>query len=127
MKERLGSLVPSTVLLLIVFLLVACGATPDADADEQIEIVSVERGPLTVSITAVGSVSPRAEAKLSFGTGGEVSDVLVRAGGAPDSPHARLDDQVVDRDRAVRRVGQTDPVPVACLQHGSAIRRERHR
>jgi HlyD family secretion protein len=75
---------PNKLALLTLFvfvgLLIGCGASGDGSADEAIEIVRVERGPLTVSITAVGSVSPRAEVALSFGTGGEVSDVLVRAG-----------------------------------------------
>jgi RND family efflux transporter MFP subunit len=80
MNGRLRSLVPVTALLAILYVFVGCAANADGDADEQVEIVTVERGPLTVSITAVGSVSPRAEARLSFGTGGEVSDVLVQAG-----------------------------------------------
>ena len=80
MTRRLNRVAPLVMLILVAGLTIGCEANGDGSADEQLEIVRVERGPLTVSITAVGSVRPRAEVALSFGAGGEVSDVLVQAG-----------------------------------------------
>lgn len=80
MIRRSSNFALMTLFVFVGGLLIGCGASADGNVEEQIEIVRVERGPLTVSITAVGSVSPRADTALSFGAGGEVSDVLVRAG-----------------------------------------------
>jgi HlyD family secretion protein len=66
--------------VLALFLLLGCTGNGNSQGEGEIELVTAQRGSLTVSITAVGSVSPRAEANLSFGTAGQVREVLVKAG-----------------------------------------------
>jgi HlyD family secretion protein len=83
-----------TLLLLLVSLVgSACAANPQSDVDERIETVTVERGSIATSVTAVGSVRPGVEAVLSFEISGLVSEVLVRPGQKAESgePLVRLD------------------------------------
>jgi HlyD family secretion protein len=56
----------------------AHGAQSDGEAD--LETVTIERGSLTISTTATGSILPGAEVTLSFEVSGQVSDVLAQAG-----------------------------------------------
>jgi HlyD family secretion protein len=76
MRTRFYRLVP----VLALFLLFGCTGDGNSQDEGEIELVSAQRGSLTVSITAVGSVSPRTKASLSFGTAGQVRDVLVETG-----------------------------------------------
>ncbi len=80
MNTRRPWLVSVVILALLAIVLDGC-ASNEGDADEgEVELVTVERGPLVTSITATGSILPGAEATLSFRVGGEASDVLVQAG-----------------------------------------------
>ncbi len=67
-------------LILLVSLLSGC-APQESDNDEnEIEVITLQRGSLVTSITSTGSVSPAAEVVLSFEVTGRVEEVLVRAG-----------------------------------------------
>ena len=83
-SQQLGFLVLTLFLLLAVSLSTASGCTKDSDAGtentETAEIVTVERGSLTTSISAVGSIRPAAQVVLSFQVTGLVSEVMVQAG-----------------------------------------------
>lgn len=67
----------------------ALSGTPDDESG----VVTVERGSLVTSITALGSIRPGAEAVLSFQVPGRVTEVLVQAGGHVErgQPLARLE------------------------------------
>jgi HlyD family secretion protein len=80
MHTRFHPFVSVFILFGLLVVLISCAGGGGADDGEQIEIVTVQRGSLTVNVTAIGSVSPRAEVTLSFGTAGEVHQVLVQAG-----------------------------------------------
>jgi multidrug efflux pump subunit AcrA (membrane-fusion protein) len=80
MKTRTARTLLAILLLLFTGILGACtpkAADPDQDATEN---VTVERGSLVTTVTAVGSVRPGAESVLSFEISGRVTDVLVRPG-----------------------------------------------
>ena len=75
------------VLVVIIALLASIvnGCSPgagegDDEGGDEVEIVMVERGSLSTSVTATGSVLPRSEVRLSFELSGRVSDVLVQEG-----------------------------------------------
>jgi len=73
--------VPAVGLLILFALLgTACAAGSQGEEDEHTEIVSVERGSIATSVTAVGSVRPGVETVLSFEIGGRIREVLVRPG-----------------------------------------------
>jgi HlyD family secretion protein len=57
-----------------------CGAVPADQNQPETELVTVERGSLERSITAVGSVRARTEIALSFEAAGRVDQILVQAG-----------------------------------------------
>jgi len=85
---KLGLLV-----VLVTLVASACASIPQSDGGERIETVTVERGSIATSVTAVGSVRPGVEAVLSFEIGGLVSEVLVRPGQEAEAgePLVRLD------------------------------------
>jgi len=75
------------------FLLVGCASRSASTEQDPVEIVTVERGSLVTSITALGSIRPGAEVVLSFQGAGQVSEVLVEPGDAVQRGQAlvRLD------------------------------------
>jgi HlyD family secretion protein len=93
MKNNLRIWAAVLAIALLTGLLIGCGADGSSSMDEQVELVTVERGSLASSISAVGSVRARTEALLSFDTAGRVSQVLVQAGDQvrQDQPLAQLD------------------------------------
>lgn len=68
------------ILLTLVIGLAACAAEGEEAAEEEIEVVSVERGSLTTAVASSGSVLPKAEVDLAFGVGGQVAEVAVETG-----------------------------------------------
>jgi HlyD family secretion protein len=67
-------------LLLVACLVSGCGLGEQGQAGVELEVAAVERGSLTSSITAVGTVRAGAEVILSFETSGRVSMVAVQEG-----------------------------------------------
>jgi HlyD family secretion protein len=84
---------PYILFLLLLGVLAGCASSTATEGDEAAEIVTVERGPLSTSITALGSIRPGAEVVLSFEGAGRIHEVLVQAGeqAQSDQPLARLD------------------------------------
>jgi HlyD family secretion protein len=80
MKKQccVGTLV--VVLALLLSGLVGCLPSGKAQDGKVDEIVTVERGSLVTSVTAVGRVLPISEVALSFEISGRVTEVLVKAG-----------------------------------------------
>jgi HlyD family secretion protein len=74
-------------------LLAGCAHGASDGVEAPPEVVTVERGSLATSITALGSIRPGAEALLSFQVPGRVTEVLVRAGQQVqrEQPLARLE------------------------------------
>jgi HlyD family secretion protein len=93
MKMKSGSVILAVLLVLLTGMLGACGPKNDSPEADTTETVTVGRGSLVTSVTAVGSVRPEAEVVLSFEISGRVTDVLVRSGDQvqKDQPLARLD------------------------------------
>lgn len=61
-------------------------------------LVTAQRGPLSATVNAAGSIQPRQVRNLSFTTSGIVAEVLVEIGDqvAPDDPLVRLDDRELE-------------------------------
>lgn len=73
----------SVVLLAVVLLLhYATGCTKEGNGTDpqDMELVTVEEGSLTVSVTAIGKISAGTDATLSFGTPGQINAVVVKSG-----------------------------------------------
>jgi len=75
--------------LILLVVLVAAGTgwggyryfqSGDSDESETWEVITVRRGTLEVSISATGSIEPLTQAKLGFGVGGTLAEVLVEEG-----------------------------------------------
>jgi HlyD family secretion protein len=79
--------------LLLISALAGCASSAATEGDETAETVTVERGPLSTSITALGSIRPGAEVVLSFEGAGRVYEVFAQAGKRVDrdQPLAHLD------------------------------------
>ena len=60
--------------------LLACGQDSDSTAVSEEQVVAVQRGDLTVDITAVGNLAFAHEEELTFGVEGTVEEVLVEIG-----------------------------------------------
>jgi HlyD family secretion protein len=71
-------------LLLVTILVAGCGLGEQDPADVELEVVPVERGSLTSSISAVGTVRAGAEIVLSFETAGRVRLLAVQEGARVD-------------------------------------------
>jgi HlyD family secretion protein len=86
-------LIVTLVLALLTTTISSCAPREQSDGEADLEIVTIERGSLTISTTATGSVLPGAEVTLSFEVSGRVSDVLVQAGARvkEDQALAQLD------------------------------------
>lgn len=93
MKKGLLLLLTATVLALLLAAATGCGTDTENPASQEVEWVTVERGSLVSSITAVGSVRARTEVVSSFEIPGRISEVLVQAGDQIErgQPLARLE------------------------------------
>jgi RND family efflux transporter MFP subunit len=86
-------LIVTLVLTLLATTISSCAHSEQGDGEVNLETVTIEQGSLTISTTATGSILPGAEVTLSFEVSGQVSDVLVQAGGRvkKDQALAQLD------------------------------------
>jgi len=92
------------VLCLVSTLSISCGSDSDATAVTEGQIVTVQRGDLTIDITAVGNLAFAYEEKLTFGISGTVEEVLVEVGDSVKEEQvvAKLDDaSVISLQKAV--------------------------
>ena len=84
MTDRRSSQIISVVAAVLLLLASGgCGTGTDTEGDE-VEIVTVQRGSLVTSITAIGSTLPGAEVALVFQVGGTVSEIHVGTGDRVD-------------------------------------------
>ncbi len=79
-KMQIRSLVALTLVFLWISVVSGCASGDSSQAASELEFVSVQRGSLTSSVTAVGSVRAGSEVKLSFAATGRVDEVLVQPG-----------------------------------------------
>jgi len=75
-KIKLGLIL--TVLLLALPGITACTGGSQEEVSQQ--LVRVERGDITVSVTGSGEIEASREARLAFGSGGKVDEILVKEG-----------------------------------------------
>ena len=68
------------VLCVISSLSISCGPESDSTAVTEEQVVAVQRGDLTIDITAVGNLAFAYEEELTFEVGGTVGEVLVEVG-----------------------------------------------
>ncbi len=68
------------VLCVVSALSISCGRESDLTAVTEEQVVAVQRGDLTVDITAVGNLAFSHHEELTFGVGGTVEEVLVEVG-----------------------------------------------
>lgn len=94
--RRLSKRIAPSVVLLLVILAAACSPGGADQDQEAVETVTVERGSIVTSITAVGSIQPGVEVGLSFELSGRVTEVLVAEG------------QQIKRDTALARLDTSD-------------------
>ncbi len=78
MKTKVKFGLVLTALLLPVLALTACQGAGGATVTQQ--LVKVERGDMTISVTGNGQIGTSREARLAFGSGGKVAEVLVKDG-----------------------------------------------
>jgi HlyD family secretion protein len=94
---RLKSIVITIIVLLAAVALVFAGSQlmggSQADADEGIQTVVVERGTLRASVDATGSVVPETRLELNFESAGRVAEIMVEEGDQVEAGEvlARLD------------------------------------
>jgi len=93
MKRQQRVKTVAIVFALLLSGMVGCLPSGEVQEDQADEIVTVGRGSLVTSVTAVGRVLPLSEVTLSFEVSGRVTEVLVKAGVSvkQGQPLARLD------------------------------------
>jgi multidrug efflux pump subunit AcrA (membrane-fusion protein) len=93
MKIRSAGMTLAILLVVLACLGSACAPKAASPEEGDTETMTVGRGSLVTSITAVGSVRPRAEVVLSFEVSGRVTEVLVSPGDIVQEgqPLARLE------------------------------------
>lgn len=80
MRTRPGSWTVTLALLLVAGLVSGCSLGEQDQAGTELEVAAVQRGSLTSSITAVGTVRAGTEVIMSFDAPGQVSTMLVQEG-----------------------------------------------
>jgi len=106
MRRWIWIVIGLAVVLAVAFFAVWRQGASSTAAPEEADTVRVERKPLVASISASGSVSPKAQVALNFGAPGTVSQVPVVEGQAVRGGDvlARLD--ATELDLAVRQAEQ---------------------
>jgi len=106
MRRWIWVVIGLAVVLAVAFIVVGRQGAQNAAAPDETDTVRVERKPLVASISASGSVSPKAQVALNFGMPGRVSEVLVVEGQSMrrGDALARLDS--TELDLAVRQAEQ---------------------
>ena len=80
-KMKFGSLISLALMLLLLISAVSgCDSGESGEAPSELEFVTVERGSLVSSVTAIGSVRAGSEVVLSFAATGRLSQVRVQPG-----------------------------------------------
>jgi HlyD family secretion protein len=102
MKMGLRGLIWVFVFVCLIIAIGGCDLSRGEQVVEDVEYVTVERGSLASSITAVGTVRARNEVLLSFETAGRVSDVLVEAGDAIEQDQVLAKLSMADLELQVR-------------------------
>ena len=92
------------ILCVVSALSIGCGPEPDSTAVTEEQLVAVQRGDLTIDITAVGNLTFACEEELTFEVGGTVGEVLVEVGDSVEEGQilAELDDtSIISLQQAV--------------------------
>ena len=92
------------VLCVVSALSISCGSDSDSAAVTEEQMVAVQRGDLTIDITAVGNLAFAYEEKLTFGVSGTVEEVLVEVGDSVEEGQVlvELDDtSIISLQKAV--------------------------
>lgn len=95
MKRTLTLVLTAFILSGLAVSLLACG--PESDTVSKAQVVTVQRGDLTIDITAVGNLAFAYEEKLTFGVEGTVEEVPVEVGDSVEEGQvlANLDDTFI--------------------------------
>jgi HlyD family secretion protein len=120
MKMGLRRLIPASVLVCLMIALGGCSFGGDEEVVEDVEYVTVDRGSLVSSISAVGSVRARKEVLLSFDTAGRVSEVLVEAGESVEQGQVLARLTMADLELQVRNAQAAKAVSQAQLDQLNA-------
>ena len=106
MRRWIWVVIGLVVVVAVLFLIVGRQGAQSVAAPDETDTVRVERKTLVASISASGSVSPKAQVALNFGMPGTVSEVLVVEGQPvrTGAALARLDS--TELDLAVRQAEQ---------------------
>jgi HlyD family secretion protein len=102
MKMGLRGLIPVFAFVCLMIAVGGCSMSGNDQVVEDQEYVTVERGSIESSISAVGSVRARNEVLLSFETAGRVSNVLVEAGEAVEQDQVLAQLNMEDLELQVR-------------------------
>ena len=92
------------VLSVVGALSISCGPEPDSAAVTEDQVVTVQRGDLTIDITAVGNLAFSHQEELTFEASGTVGEVLVEVGDSVEEGQvlAKLDDtSIISLQKAV--------------------------
>jgi HlyD family secretion protein len=95
-------LVSVVIVTLLASVLASCASGADDEGEEEVEIVTAQRGSLVTSNTATGSIYPRSEAALSFEISGRVNDVLISVGERVEQGQALVQLDTTDLEYQVR-------------------------
>ena len=80
MKRILKIMLVVLVMGVVGALSISCGPESDSAVVAEEQLVTVQRGDLTIDITAVGNLAFSHREGLTFGAGGTIGEVLVEAG-----------------------------------------------
>jgi len=92
------------VLCVVSALSISCGPESDSTTVAEEQVVAVQRGDLTVDITAVGNLAFACEEELTFGVEGTIEEVLAEVGDSMEEGQvlAKLDDtSIISLQKAV--------------------------
>ena len=104
MKRILTLVLTAFILSGVTVSLLACGSDSGSTAVTEEQVVAVQRGDLTIDITAVGNLAFTHEEELTFGVEGTVGEVLVEVGDSVEEGQvlAELDDtSIISLQKAV--------------------------
>lgn len=80
MKKIIYTILMACILIALTVTPLGCGSSPDGTEATKYQIATVQRGDITVDITASGNLELSDKRSLSFGTSGTVGEVLVEEG-----------------------------------------------
>ena len=112
-RKRLGPLFLIAMLLLSP--LTGC-STGESENKEDVELVSIETGPLVISTLATGNVRPKAKITLSFEVAGRAEQVLIEAGERVEEGQVLAKLDTTDAELQVKRAEASLHVAQAQLE-----------